>query len=244
MEGDENLWKRRVLKSGWQFTYSGKDDANAYITINTDVTATGTKGLGEALLEISEMGYEYFAWEVEMRHSVVTDCYIKLRFLKNIHNMKHERFYEATDRLVRAFITDDLVHGECARCAVGNMFAQWAGWARPVLQSLPIPVYYANPQVPDQTDAIINLMSGGYSAKELKRIEELFEFRDERQPKLNEYGDTPLGNYMANKYMDKRLEEDEDGFKGLCRVFDELVRLEDWRGEEQEINLVKMLQHE
>jgi hypothetical protein len=128
------------------------------------------------------------------------------------HN--HERLYAATDKLIHAFFTDNLVHLDCKKCAVGNMCSGNKDWVF-IVRSAP---FY---KLDDSSNRSILTLSGNYSISELVEIEKVFE----------------------NDFMNKFTIIDLDGFEGLCRVFDTLISFENWSEEEKKVNLFEMIEN-
>lgn len=133
--------------------------------------------------------------------------------------MALDRFYNATEKLVSAFIMGTIKHGKECSCAIGSLCGtdSWTDFHM------------------DRNFFKTKLLfkSVGYSSKEIYFIEQSFEERDNSilQWKLN----TTIS-------IDMRLnnDNDPDGFKGLCNVFDYMVSIEDWSSDEKQVNLIEM----
>ena len=129
--------------------------------------------------------------------------------------MALKRFYSAVDKLMNAFLIGKVTHGDMCSCAVGTLCGGDDSWHHLRFCGSKIGI--------DKTDKT------GYSPVEIFEIEKYFECRD-----ISAYQNGGWGEALLNN------ENDVDGFKGLCNVFDYLTSIEDWSDEEQQVNLVEM----
>jgi hypothetical protein len=141
--------------------------------------------------------------------------------MKNSEQTK-QRFYDATDKLIGAFIMGTIFHDGCRVCAVGTLCDGSSLWTR-----------YHDYSLDDKIAKDIaeqKIRQTGYSPIEIYLIEQCFE---ERNMTLLE---------AMNRDTELNLDDrnDPDGFKGLCNVFDYLHSIESWTEEESQINLVEM----
>lgn len=136
--------------------------------------------------------------------------------------MALQRFYNATDKLVNAFIMGTIKHMEPCACAVGTLCggSDWTDY------------HMSNYGIFDKDAAIKQIQTTGYLPREIYKVEAAFEGRDTSMLNLsNGNGCNTLGKC-----------NDPDGFKGLCNVFDYLVTLEDWKEEEKGANIFELLE--
>jgi hypothetical protein len=42
--------------------------------------------------------------------------------------IREEQYHKTVNKLVDAYFRDELRHGDCMRCAVGNLCGGWVGW--------------------------------------------------------------------------------------------------------------------
>lgn len=135
--------------------------------------------------------------------------------------MNH-RAEKAIEVLIRAFFKGTLKHGDCARCAVGNLvlasrrdvFGLWY-----YLISKKVVLDFAQ-----QTVARHQLDSTNYSDEEITKIERAFES-----------GWLDVKDYSIRKTIDV------DSFLGLCAVFDVLCDI-DRDYFESRVSLIEMAQ--
>lgn len=128
--------------------------------------------------------------------------------------MPQQRFYNAADKLMNAFLMDKLKHSDACACAVGTLCGGDEKWATfESITGWDHRIRYAD----------------GYSRKETFIIEKIFEGRSE----------TLITEWMSNP-ASLNMDNDTDGFIGLSRVFDYLVSIEDWSEEENKVNLIQM----
>lgn len=145
-----------------------------------------------------------------------------------------ERYQKATDKLVNAFILEKIHHGNSCSCAVGNLCEgsyQWVHYAGAFLtiynNSLLDSSHFIEESKKRAAKCFIEKATG-YSPVEIFRVEALFEGR--RTSILEKERSFASLNYN----------NDPDGFKGLCKVFDYLHTLEDWTEEEEKVNLIEL----
>lgn len=136
--------------------------------------------------------------------------------------MALQRFYSATDKLVNAFIMGKISHGRACECAVGNLCNGNSRW-----------LYYTEKKSDFFKDAKKAIDKTGYSPVEIHNIEKEFEARFYS---FIEEPDEDKNNGLYNS------NNDPDGFKGLCNVFDYMVTIEDWSEEEKGANIFQLLE--
>jgi len=116
--------------------------------------------------------------------------------------MPQPRFYNATEKLINAFLMGTITHGAPCSCAVGTMCGNSYEWMDARF-------------VQDNYIKAMGIISKiKYSAVEIFEIEKNFEWRDKSA--LN----SGWGSHALNNH------NDPDGFIGLCRVFDYLASIE------------------
>lgn len=138
--------------------------------------------------------------------------------------MALQRFYNATDKLVNAFIMGAIRHGSCASCAVGNLCNGNGDWIL-YTEKMNYGRYFES-----ATKAINET---GYSPIEIHKVEQAFEDR--------EYSFIDEPDEDKNECRYNRI-NDADAFKGLCNVFDYMVSIEDWSEEEKGANIFELLE--
>ncbi len=131
-----------------------------------------------------------------------------------------EQFNNSIKVLVKAYFEGTLGHGKCCACAVGNLIASALGykfndrflWTDDKEHVLSTGWYNMVLDNTETETGLKQINSTGYSIAEIILIEKAFE-------------------------ADVITEEDEDGYKGLCAVFDVLVKIH--QGSDKELELAK-----
>ncbi len=123
-----------------------------------------------------------------------------------------EQFDNSIKVLVKAYLSDTLRHANCMVCAVGNLVCAGMGYDMiPAVKGWELPSgqlrYYADWPYEGSGEQEIN--STGYTREDIVLIEEAFESKN----------------------------GDQDGYKGLCAVFDVLVKIH--QGSDKELELAK-----
>lgn len=136
--------------------------------------------------------------------------------------MATQRFYNATDKLVNAFIMGTIIHGSGCSCAVGTLCNGESLWFSYWRTSTPL--------LREKSTEII--ATTNYTPIEIFEIERLFEGREKSL--IDGEGKHSGCNYGYSN--------DRDGFKGLCNVFDYMVSIEDWNEEEKGANIFHLLE--
>lgn len=137
--------------------------------------------------------------------------------------MVQKRFYNATDKLISAFLTGKIIHSDCKQCAVGNLMHNSTGWVAlvPVIKHL----YSEN----EHQLAMMNISDfTNYTVAEIFEVEKCFEGRE-------------CSVLECNNESTLNAENDVDGFYGLCSVFDYLAELEDWSEEQKGSDIFELL---
>lgn len=154
--------------------------------------------------------------------------------------MAKERFYEATDKLINAFIKGKIKHTSCCSCAVGTLCDNKGDWSFTETMCTENGVY--NKEVKLKSIIFIKTNTK-YSVKEIFEIERNFEGR--AKPLIGRIGRELEIKESCNPYLRTlNKETDPDGFKGLCNVFDYLISLEDWSEDENKVNLIEMCEQD
>lgn len=120
-----------------------------------------------------------------------------------------QKFHETVSILVKAYLNDELRHGDCNACAVGNLIYANLGnkkmWWPYVFMTSRL-----GEAVFDESaycgDAQIEIDSTGYSPLELARVENAFEV-----------------NAIYDQFQDQVGDKDEQMFNGLMAVVDVLA---------------------
>lgn len=148
-------------------------------------------------------------------------------------NMENNRYTNAIDNLVSAFIKGKLTHGNECSCAVGNMCNGNREWYNRV-----IPMYILNEEPEEIKEKREGFTAAGYNAYEIVAIENAFEGRHFSEILYDEYK-TPYRYTYFTSAEDDSHASDADGFKGLQHAAEVLYQLD--ADKQETVNLYELI---